>query len=175
MIFLICLLQIACIVQIQEYPGYEAHSGTPNDRENFRLLLDEVRSALDTLGGQNGRFYGLTAALPCGPSHIANLDIAHVARTLSELNLMTYDFNGAFSPVTGMNSPLYPQGWGEEGFSVHECVQNWLAGGGTKDKINVGLVSHLQTLTTRMFSAIICLTAVLSSLSTEDHSLGQQN
>ena len=32
-------------------------------------------------------------ALPCGPNHIANMDIAHVASTLSELNLMTYGEN----------------------------------------------------------------------------------
>ena len=63
-----------------------------------------------------------------GPSHIANMDIAHVASTLSELNLMTYDFHGAFSETTGTNAPLYYQGWGEVGFSVHDCVQNWLAG-----------------------------------------------
>ena len=67
------------------------------------------------------------------------MDIAHVASTLSELNLMTYDFHGAFSVTTGSNAPLYYQGWGEEGFSVHDCVENWLAGGGTKDKINIGL------------------------------------
>ena len=98
-----------------------------------------MRAKLDELGSQTGRFYGLTAALPCGPSHIANMDISHVASTLSELNLMTYDFHGAFSPVTGTNAPLYPQGWGEVGFSVHECVENWLAGGGTKEKLNIGL------------------------------------
>jgi hypothetical protein len=73
-----------------EYPGYEDHSGTPQDKGNFRLLLDEVRAALDELGARTGKFYGLTAALPCGPRHIANMDIAHVASTLSELNLMTY-------------------------------------------------------------------------------------
>ena len=67
------------------------------------------------------------------------MDISHVASTLSELNLMTYDFHGAFSPVTGTNAPLYPQGWGEVGFSLHECVENWLAGGGTKEKLNIGL------------------------------------
>ena len=143
------------------------------------MLLDEVRSALDVLGAQTGRFYGLTAALPCGPSHIANMDIAHVASTLSELNLMTYDFNGAFSPVTGMNSPLYPQGWGEEGFSVHECVENWLAGGGTKDKINVGLVSYLLNVFTRILWDIRCsmllLFTVSHSLSMEDHLPGQQD
>ena len=67
------------------------------------------------------------------------MDIAHVASTLSELNLMTYDFHGAFSETTGINAPLYYQGWGEEDFSVHDCVNNWLAGGGTRDKINIGL------------------------------------
>lgn len=43
---------------------FEEHSGTSNDKENFKLLLDEVRSKLDELGQQTGRFYGLTAALP---------------------------------------------------------------------------------------------------------------
>eukprot|EP00970_Alexandrium_tamarense_P000666 scaffold69_cov198-Alexandrium_tamarense.AAC.106 len=122
-----------------EYPGYAEHSGTSDDTANFRLLLDDVRAALDVLGSQTGKFYGLTAALPCGPSHINNMDIQHVASTLSELNLMTYDFHGAFSSTTGTNAPLYYQGWGEEGFSVDDCVRNWLAGGGSRDKINIGL------------------------------------
>ena len=73
-----------------EYPGYVDHSGTPQDRDNFKLLLNDVRSKLDELGAQTGKFYGLTAALPCGPNHISNMDIAHVASTLSQLNLMTY-------------------------------------------------------------------------------------
>ena len=73
-----------------EYPGYAEHSGTTSDRDNFNLLLSDVRAKLDELGAQTGKFYGLTAALPCGPSNIANMDIAHVASTLSELNLMTY-------------------------------------------------------------------------------------
>lgn len=124
---------------VTEYPGFSEHSGTPNDKESFRLLLDEVRSQLDILGAETGRHYELTAALPCGPQHIENMDTAHVASTLSYLNLMSYDFHGAFSATTGTNAPLYYQGWGEEGFSVHDCVNNWMAGGATKDKINIGL------------------------------------
>ena len=72
-----------------EYPGMEDHSGTPDDKANFKLLLEDVRAALDDLGKVKGRFYGLTAALPCGPKHISNIDIAHTASVLSELNLMT--------------------------------------------------------------------------------------
>ena len=79
-----------------EYPGFAEHSGTPQDRENFKLLLNDVRAALDKLGAESGRYYGLTAALPCGPSHIENMDIAHVASTLTELNLMTYGKNVYF-------------------------------------------------------------------------------
>ena len=74
-----------------EYPGYEDHSGTSADKQNFNLLLTEVRSKLDLLSSTTGKTYGLTAALPCGPSHISNIDVAHVSNVLSELNLMTYD------------------------------------------------------------------------------------
>ena len=77
-----------------EYPGYADHMGTPEDKQNYSLLLQDIRTALDELGARNGRFYGLTAALPCGPANIYNIDIGVVSKLLSELNLMTYDFYG---------------------------------------------------------------------------------
>lgn len=73
-----------------EYPGYEAHSGTPEDTETYNLLLQLVREKLDELGDRTGKFYGLTAALPCGTNHINNIDIPTAAKYLTELNLMTY-------------------------------------------------------------------------------------
>jgi chitinase len=120
-----------------EYPGYEPHSGTPADTVNFNLLLDDVRSALDDLEAETGKYYGLTAALPCGPSIIDNQDIAHVSSVLTELNLMTYDFHGSWNEVTGVNAPVYDQEGSPE-FSVHGCVANWIEGGATKEKINIG-------------------------------------
>eukprot|EP00548_Thalassiothrix_antarctica_P014233 CAMPEP_0194165250 /NCGR_PEP_ID=MMETSP0154-20130528/1225_1 /TAXON_ID=1049557 /ORGANISM="Thalassiothrix antarctica, Strain L6-D1" /LENGTH=700 /DNA_ID=CAMNT_0038875645 /DNA_START=137 /DNA_END=2236 /DNA_ORIENTATION=+ len=122
-----------------EYPGYEDHSGTPDDRENYNLLLDELRTKLDALTDITGKYYGITAALPCGPSNIANIDIAHVSTKLDELNLMTYDFAGSWDNVTGVNAPIYHQGWGPDGFSLDDCVNTWLDGGGTRDQINIGM------------------------------------
>jgi len=120
-----------------EYPGYADHSGTPDDTVNFNLLLDDVRAALDELGEETGRFYGLTAALPCGPSLIGNQDVAHVGKVLTELNLMTYDLHGAWNAETGVNAPLYDQIDSPE-LSVHGCVKNWEAGGAPPEKINIG-------------------------------------
>ena len=57
---------------------------------SYNLLLEEVRKRLGELGEKNGRFYGLTAALPCGTNHIDNIDVAVAAGYMSELNLMTY-------------------------------------------------------------------------------------
>ena len=67
-----------------KYPGYEPHSGTPEDTESYNLLLQVLREKLDELGSQNNRFYGLTAALPCGPANINNIDIPTAAKYLTE-------------------------------------------------------------------------------------------
>ena len=93
-----------------EYPGYEDHSGTPDDTVNFNLLLDDVRDALDKLGLETGKYYKLTAALPCGPKHLVNIDIPHVNSRLDELNVMSYDFGGSWSETTSINAPLVYQG-----------------------------------------------------------------
>ncbi len=46
-----------------EYPGYAPHAGTPEDTENYSLLLKDIRRALDQLGSETGKFYGLTVSL----------------------------------------------------------------------------------------------------------------
>ena len=73
-----------------EYPGYADHMGTPADKENYSLLLHDIRQELDSLGEANGRSYGLTAALPCSSSNIDNIEVETVAEYLTEFNLMTY-------------------------------------------------------------------------------------
>ena len=128
-------------VPLSFFSGYAPHSGTPDDTVNFNLLLDDIRAALDALEAETGKYYGLTAALPCGPDIIANQDIAHVSRLLTELNLMTYDFHGSWNENTGVNAPLYDQNGSPE-FSVHGCVANWIEGGASKEKINIGFVSY---------------------------------
>lgn len=123
-----------------EYPGYAAHSGTPADTENFNLLLKQIREELDDLGEETGRFYGLTAALPCGPSNINNIDINEVSKYLTEFNLMSYDFHGSWDATTGVNSPLYDASSDPEpGWSVDGCVKNWVARGAPQEKLNIGL------------------------------------
>eukprot|EP00804_Cyclotella_cryptica_P020277 CCRYP_015903-RA/>CCRYP_015903-RA protein AED:0.05 eAED:0.05 QI:474/1/1/1/1/0.9/10/478/2037 len=131
-----------------EYPGYADHSGTPDDTQNFVLLLRAIREALDDLGSRTDKYYGLTAALPCGPSNIANADVVAVSEILDELNLMTYDFHGAWDASTGVNAPLFDQAKGdpEKGWSVHGCVENWVGstsgnpkGEEMRKKVNIGL------------------------------------
>ncbi|EED94417.1 hypothetical protein THAPSDRAFT_261895, partial [Thalassiosira pseudonana CCMP1335] len=122
-----------------EYPGYTAHSGTPADTVNFTKMLGAIRAALDILTRTTGKEYGLTAALPCNPDHIANLEVSNLISILTEFNLMSYDFHGAWDSVTGVNAPLYPQGFGNDEFSIDRCVNNYMALGVPREKINIGL------------------------------------
>ena len=55
---------------------------------------------------------------------------------LTILFVMGQDFHGAFSATTGTNAPLYNQGWGEVDFDLHSCVNNWIDGGGSSNKIS---------------------------------------
>jgi len=125
-----------------EYPGYSDHSGTPQDKQNFNLLLNEIRSKLDVKGAQTGKYYGLTAALPCGPSHINKIDIPHISGVLDELLLMTYDLHGPWEATTGINAPLYYQGYGSTELSVDACVEAWKTGGAPPSKIGLGLAFY---------------------------------
>jgi len=132
-----------------EYPAYKDHSGTPEDTENFVLLLQELRSKLDEYGATTGKYYEITAAVGCGPSVIAGYDIPNTAPLLDQINLMTYDFFGAWSDRTGANAPVYYQGFpdGDEWsrWNVDGCVKNWREGGAVDTQLNIGLPFYGQS------------------------------
>eukprot|EP00956_Cyclotella_meneghiniana_P034342 scaffold103880_cov54-Cyclotella_meneghiniana.AAC.3 len=120
-----------------EYPGYAPHSGTPADKENYTYFLKAIRDALDALEAETGKFYGLTAALPCGPDLINNIETDNVKHSLTEFNLMTYDFHGSWDQETNVNAPLYDPN--DADLSVDGCVKNWMEAGCPRDQINIGL------------------------------------
>ncbi|CAE7715433.1 chit1, partial [Symbiodinium microadriaticum] len=114
-----------------EYPGFEEHGGTPEDRINFNLLLSDIRGELNDLTKKTGHTYGLSAALSCDPEEILNYDVEYLSNVLSELNLMTYDFHG----------------WGPTGYDVDSCVRNWIAAGAAPSAINIGLPFYGRSFT----------------------------
>lgn len=123
-----------------EYPGFLEHKGGPADKGNFTLLLQAIRSALDAHGRETGRTYLLSAAMPAAPERVSAIELNKVAGILDFLNIMTYDFFGAWDPVTGHNSPLYSQSQGEQAFSLDAAYRLYhVTYGVAASKLNVGV------------------------------------
>jgi chitinase len=92
-----------------EYPvfgGAKENVVRPEDRQNFTLLLAELRRQLDAEGARDGRRYLLTAATAAGPRLIASLEIDRVAALLDWFNVMTYDYHSG-SAIAHFNAPLH--------------------------------------------------------------------
>ncbi|HEY0063943.1 MAG TPA: glycoside hydrolase family 18 protein [Telluria sp.] len=95
-----------------EYPGVPLmayNSVSPKDKGNFTLLLAEFRKQLDALGKRHKKHYYLTAALNSGQQTTDASEPARFARSLDWVNLMTYDFHGAWNKTgpADFHSNLY--------------------------------------------------------------------
>lgn len=67
-------------------------------------MLQAIRNTFDATGQK----YLLTAAVGAAErSASQSYDIPAFAANLDFINLMAYDFHGAFDGVTGQNAPLY--------------------------------------------------------------------
>lgn len=91
-----------------EYPALPGPgiSHSPADRDNFPLMLQALREALDALSAQTGRRYRLTIAAADGEA-AAGLDLPRIVPLVDAIHLMTYDFYGAGSARTGHHAGLY--------------------------------------------------------------------
>lgn len=122
-----------------EYPCYAEHSGRPQDKVNFTLLLEELSRAAKA---QNPPLL-VTIAAPAGYWHCENIEVANIHPYLDWINLMTYDFHGAWGgaqdSVTNHNAPLYATVQGDPKLNVHTAVEYYLAQGVPSEKIVLGM------------------------------------
>lgn len=84
-----------------EYPDTDA------EKTQFTKLIQAVRSRLDEQGKKDDRYYQLSAAVTANHNKIQYINPSQTVPLLDSVNVMTYDFHGAFDPVTGHNSPLF--------------------------------------------------------------------
>ncbi|MBK9337688.1 MAG: T9SS type A sorting domain-containing protein [Lewinellaceae bacterium] len=129
-----------------EYPGTEERGGSPADRQNFTLLLLQVRETLQTLKTKIRRDLMLTIACGAAPKNMANIDWPLVHKLVDGINLMSYSFYGHWDPVSNHNAPLFPSiNATQLGYSCVEAVQNLLDFGVPAAKINLGLAFYGRT------------------------------
>lgn len=127
-----------------EYPvagGLEP--GRPEDKHNYTLLLSALRRQLDAQAQDHAeRRYLLTAAVPAGPDKIGNIEPGEFHPYLDWINIMAYDFSGAWSPLTGFVAPLFAPATAETERSppsAAAAVEAYLATGVPPEKVVLGL------------------------------------
>ncbi|KAJ8962572.1 hypothetical protein NQ318_000965, partial [Aromia moschata] len=129
-----------------QYPGLRDSAYPDQDQANFVVLLNELRSALQPLG------LLLSAAVSGG---VANADVSYdfpaVSEALDMINVMVYDFHGAFDDYVGHVSPLYASSLddtdGKKRLNADAGIQNWLDKGADPAKINFGVVTYGRSFT----------------------------
>ena len=107
-----------------EYPvccGLAGNVYRPEDKENYTLLLAELRTQLDAAAAEDGREYLLTIAAPAGYDKVANIEPDGIAESCDWINVMTYDYHGSWDlSMTNHHSKLYanPNDPGDENIAT---------------------------------------------------------
>jgi chitinase len=92
-----------------EFPvagGMKGNVERPADKEDFTLLLAELRRQLDAQGAIDRRHYILTIAASARLDEIANVEVERIVPLLDFINVMTYDYHSG-PGRTNFNAPLY--------------------------------------------------------------------
>ena len=132
-----------------EYPGFAEHGGTPQDKANFTLLLQEIRTAIDNYGASINKTMLLTIAVGAAPDKMDDVEWNNIVQVVDIINLMSYDFFGAFDPITNHNSPLFAPAQGNPEFNIHKSATRLInTYGVAPNQITVGVPFYGRSHTT---------------------------
>lgn len=110
----------------------------PQDKVNFTLLMQKLRSSLDKGGEKTGKSYSLSCAVGGGDYFVEGTEMDKVSAVCDYINLMTYDLRGGFETVTGHHTSLYPQTGDESGPCGVNVVEMFYKAGVPYEKMVLG-------------------------------------
>lgn len=110
----------------------------PEDKENFTLLLKEMRDQM----GVFEEYKTLSIAAGALKSYIADTHMKEVAQLLDYVQMMSYDLFGGWDVVTGHHAALYAS---QEGVAnSHEIIQMFINEGVPVEKIVMGAAFYTR-------------------------------
>lgn len=123
-----------------EYPaiaGYPGHEYQPADRENFTALVQSLRQAM-------GEELVLSFAAGASSSFIENsVEWEKVMREVDHVNLMTYDFYGVGSEMTGHHTALGSNTFDKR--SAFQAIEELYKKGVKPEQIVIGAAFYVKT------------------------------
>jgi chitinase len=132
-----------------EFPGgggmpYNGHQAA--DKENYTLLLKEMRRQLDAQGAIDHKHYRLTAAIGAGKDKIDFTEPVQYAQYLDWINVMSYDFHGGWTAAGPTNfnghlraDPLDPSTGPDREYVGDKAISNLIAAGVPANKLLLGI------------------------------------
>ncbi|MCL4142800.1 UNVERIFIED_CONTAM: hypothetical protein GTU68_055264 [Idotea baltica] len=128
-----------------EFPT--TRGGKPEDKENFVLLVQEMKKKFEESS------LIITAAVGLGCNYMETVyDFKNLSDSLDSIHLMAYDFNGNWQSKTDSYSPLFsrPEYTGKSNLcSINATVNVWLEGGADPKKLVLGVGAYGQTYLVR--------------------------
>jgi chitinase len=123
-----------------EYPGLKGDGNKfrPEDKENYTLLLKELRLRFNREGHRLHRRLYTSIATGGGKNFLEHTEMAKVQLYVDSINLMTYDMYGG-DKNTGHHSPLYEHPDDPKHVSSNKSVHNYLEAGVKPNKIVLGV------------------------------------
>ncbi len=125
-----------------EYPGLVGAGNhfRPEDKQNYTLLLQELRSRFDREGKKHHRKFLISVATGGSSEFLANTEMAKVQEFVDTVNLMAYDYyEPASDPVTGHHAPLFTNPADPKKVSADRSVQEYERAGVSASKIVLGV------------------------------------
>lgn len=148
-------LAASCVTLIKDlgFDGIDIDWEYPQDTnqgEQMYLLLREIRKAMDDYADHLERshpspegkpHFVLSIAAPAGKSNYQNIPLDKVASVLDFINLMGYDYSGAWDKAAGHQANLYRDDAHPDAtpFNTDGVIKDYVAAGVPSDKIVLGM------------------------------------
>ncbi|XP_062272532.1 chitinase, acidic.1 [Scomber scombrus] len=131
-----------------EYPG---HNGSnEDDRERFTSLVSELAKAFEDDAKENRKTRLMLSANVAALHQTITkaYEVDKIAPHFNFINVMTYDYHGAWEKTTGHNSPLFASrvdSASHISHNINASIVSWLVQGAPAEKLLLGFPTYGRT------------------------------
>jgi chitinase len=125
-----------------EFPGMEGYTKNfrPEDKQNYTLLLKELRARFDSIQKQTKHHLYITIATGATSDFLLHTEMGEVQKYVDTVNLMAYDYyEPGDEKITGNHAPLFANPADPRAISADRSVREYEQAGVPAAKLVLGV------------------------------------